>query len=482
VSTAREIVSTNPARPTEVVGRLASAGREEAEQAVQAARNALPAWRAAPASERASVLRRAAALMEAERDDLAALEVFEVGKNWREADADVCESIDYLLYYSDEMERLAGPRRLGTLPGEANAYFYESKGVAIIIPPWNFPLAICTGMTAAALVTGNTAIVKPASQSPVIAAAFTDLLRRAGLPDGVVNFLPGPGAEVGEWLVTHPGVHLIAFTGSREVGCRINRLAADLAPGQRHLKKVIAEMGGKNAVIVDSDADLDEAVLGVVHSAFGYQGQKCSACSRAIVLAPVYERFIARLVEATRSLTIGPPEAPEHFMGPVIDEQARQKILRYIEIGTSEAALALPPDMAFPNEGYFVAPTIFTEVSPEAVIAHEEIFGPVLAVIRANDFEQALALALDVDYALTGGVYSRLPAHLEHARRAFRVGNLYLNRKITGAIVGRQPFGGFNLSGIGSKAGGPDYLLQFVNPRTVTENTLRRGFAPRTTT
>jgi RHH-type proline utilization regulon transcriptional repressor/proline dehydrogenase/delta 1-pyrroline-5-carboxylate dehydrogenase len=478
VTTGREIISLNPARPVEIVGRAASAGREEVEQAVEAAREALPGWRNTPASERAGVLRRAAALMENERDELAALEVFEVGKNWREADADVCETIDYLYYYSDEMERLAGPRRLGTIPGETNTYFYESKGVAVIIPPWNFPLAICAGMTSAALVTGNTAIMKPASQSPVIAAAFTDILRRAGLPDGVLNFLPGPGEEVGELLVTHPEVHLIAFTGSRAVGSRINRLAADIAPGQHHLKKVIAEMGGKNAVIVDSDADLDEAVLGTVHSAFGYQGQKCSACSRAIVLEPVYDRFVARLVEATRSLTIGPPEAAGNFMGPVIDEQARQKILRYIEIGKQEATLALQQDIPFQSDGYYVGPTIFTEVPPDAVIAREEIFGPVLSVMRAKNFEQALEIALGTDYALTGGVYSRLPAHLERARRAFRVGNLYLNRKITGAIVGRQLFGGFNLSGIGSKAGGPDYLLQFLDPRTVTENTMRRGFAP----
>jgi len=478
VTTGREIVSIDPARPAQVVGRVASAGWEEAERAVQAARAALPGWRGAPAAERAEIMRRAAKLLEDERDDLAALEVYEVGKNWREADADVCETIDYLNYYADEMERLAEPRLLGAVPGETNSYFYESKGVAVVIPPWNFPLAICAGMTSAALVTGNTAILKPASQSPVIAACFADILRRAGLPDGVLSFLPGPGEEVGEFLVIHPQVHLIAFTGSREVGCRINRLAAELAPGQRHLKKVIAEMGGKNAVIVDSDADLDEAVLGVAHSAFGYQGQKCSACSRAIVLEPVYDRFVARLVEAARGLTIGPPEAPGNFMGPVIDERAMKKILHYIDVGMSEATLALRRDEPSPDEGYYVGPTIFTDVPPDAVIAREEIFGPVLSVIRAKDFDRALDIALDSDYALTGGVYSRLPAHLEQARRAFRVGNLYLNRKITGAIVGRQPFGGFNLSGIGSKAGGPDYLLQFMDPRTVTENTMRRGFAP----
>jgi len=478
VTTGREILSRNPARPVEIVGRVASAGREEGEQAVQAARRALPAWRDTPVGERAALLRKAARLLDSERDDLAAVEVFEVGKNWREADADICETIDYLQYYADEMERLGRPRLLGAIPGETNTYLYEPKGIAVILPPWNFPLAICAGMTTAALVTGNAVIVKPASQSPVIAALFVDLLRRAGVPDGAVNFLPGPGEEVGEFLVTHPEVHLIAFTGSREVGCRINRLAADLAPGQQHLKKVIAEMGGKNAIIVDSDADLDEAILGTVQSAFGYQGQKCSACSRVIVLDAVYDQFVARLVEAARSLTIGPPDAPGHFMGPVIDDRARQKILQYIDIGKTEATPALQVDVFGLGDGYYVGPTIFTDVPPDAVIAREEIFGPVLSVMRAQTLDQALEMALGVDYALTGGLYSRLPAHIEQARQAFRIGNLYINRKITGAIVGRQPFGGFRLSGIGSKAGGPDYLLQFLDPRTVTENTMRRGFTP----
>ncbi|MHB0935370.1 MAG: L-glutamate gamma-semialdehyde dehydrogenase [Armatimonadota bacterium] len=478
LSTGREILSRNPAQPAEVVGRVASAGREEAERAVQAARTALPAWREIPAEQRAGLLREAARLMEVERDDLAATEVYEVGKNWREADADVCETIDYLRYYADEMERLGRPRLMGEIPGEINTYFYQPKGLAVVLPPWNFPLAICAGMTAAALVAGNTVIVKPASQSPVIVAALVDLLRRAGAPDGAVNFLPGPGEEVGELLVTHPEIHLLAFTGSREVGTRINRLAAELAPGQRHLKKVIAEMGGKNAIIVDGDADLDEAILGTVQSAFGYQGQKCSACSRVIVLDSVYDAFVSRLVEAARSLTIGPPEAPGHFMGPVIDERARKKILEYIELGKREATLALQVDVSGLGEGYYVGPAIFTDVPPDAVIAREEIFGPVLSVMRAHSLDQALEMALDVDYALTGGLYSRLPAHIEQARRAYRVGNLYINRKITGAIVGRQPFGGFQLSGIGSKAGGPDYLLQFLDPRTVTENTMRRGFTP----
>lgn len=477
VVTGRDILSRNPAHPDEVVGRVASAGRDEAQRAVDAAQSAAAGWRNTPARERATLLRRAADQLTTERDELAALQVFEVGKNWREADADVCETIDYLRYYAAEMERLAPPRALMPLPGETNLFRYAPKGLAVILPPWNFPMAICAGMTSAALVAGNTVILKPASESPCIAAAFVDALHRAGLPPGILNFLPGPGEEVGEFLVRHPAVHLIAFTGSREVGCRINRLAAEVEPGQRHLKKVIAEMGGKNAIIVDVDADLDEAVLGTVQSAFGYQGQKCSACSRVIVLEPVYDAFVARLLDAAGSVTIGPPDTPGNWMGPVVSARAQKGILDYIKRGKTEATLALQREVKQP-EGYFVGPTIFTGVPPTAVIAREEIFGPVLAVMKARTLEEAITLALDVDYALTGGIYTRTPSHIARAARDFAVGNLYINRKITGAIVGRQPFGGFRLSGIGSKAGGPDYLLQFLDPRTITENTMRRGFAP----
>jgi len=481
VSTEREIKSLNPSRPSEVVGRTASAGENEARMAIEAAKEAFPAWRDTPGEKRAEYLFRAADIAEEERDELAAWEVYEVGKNWREADADVCETIDYMRYYGQEMVRLAAPRRLGSIPGEVNDCYYQPKGVAVIIPPWNFPMAICAGMSTAAIVTGNATIIKPASQSPVIAAKLVDILRRGGLPDGVVNYLPGPGSEIGDFIVTHPDVALIAFTGSREVGCRIYKLAAEVQPGQDHLKKVIAEMGGKNAIIVDSDADIDQAVLGTIQSAFGYQGQKCSAASRVIVLEPVYDQFLARLVEAARSLHIGPADDPANCMGPVIDAAAMRSILKYIEIGRSEAKLVLPParlageDIA---EGYFIGPTIFTDVPPSATIAQEEIFGPVLAVIKASDVDEALKIALGVQYRLTGGIYSRSPANIARAREQFRVGNLYINRKITGAIVARQPFGGFKMSGTDSKAGGPDYLLHFMDPRTVTENTLRRGFAP----
>jgi RHH-type proline utilization regulon transcriptional repressor/proline dehydrogenase/delta 1-pyrroline-5-carboxylate dehydrogenase len=446
--------------------------------AVESAKKAFPAWRDTDPQERAECLCRAARIMEQERDELAAWQVFEVGKNWREADADVCETIDYLNYYASEMVRLAKPRRLGPVAGETNDLFYEPKGIALVIPPWNFPMAICAGMTTAAVVAGNTVILKPASQSPIIAAKFVDIMMRAGLPAGVINFLPGPGSEIGDYIVQSPDIHMIAFTGSREIGCRINRLAADVVPGQKHLKKVIAEMGGKNAIIVDSDADLDEAVVETVRAAFGYQGQKCSACSRVIVLEPAYDTFLARLVEAARSINIGMPEEPGNFMGPVVDSGAYKGILKYIEIGKSEAKLALQRDVSHLGDGFFISPTIFADVPPTSTIAQEEIFGPVLAVIKAKNLDEALEIALGTDYSLTGGIFSRSPANIARARQEFRVGNLYINRKNTGAIVARQPFGGFKMSGIGSKAGGPDYLLQFVDPRTVTENTLRRGFAP----
>jgi RHH-type proline utilization regulon transcriptional repressor/proline dehydrogenase/delta 1-pyrroline-5-carboxylate dehydrogenase len=478
VEPAEEIASVNPARPAEVVGRTASATLADAERAVQAANRAFPAWRDTSARERADLLFRVAALARERRDALAAVEVFEVGKNWREADADITETIDYLEYYGREMLRLNRPRRLYPVPGETNEYFYQPRGVTVVIPPWNFPMAILTGMTSAALVTGNTVVVKPAIQSPVTAARLVDLLREAGVPPGVLNFVPGPGVEIGEFLVTHPKIHMIAFTGSRAVGCRINARAAELREGQDHLKRVLAEMGGKNAIIVDEDADLDEAVAGVTASAFGYSGQKCSACSRAIVHEAILDPFLARLIEAARSLRIGPPEDPGSTMGPVIDATAQRRIRDYIEAGEQEARLVLETDVSALGDGYFIGPTIFADVPPHARIAQEEIFGPVLAVLRVRSFDDALAVAMDTPYALTGGVYSRSPAHLEQARREFRVGNLYLNRRCTGAIVGRQPFGGFKMSGIGSKAGGPDYLLQFLEPRTVTENTVRHGFAP----
>jgi RHH-type proline utilization regulon transcriptional repressor/proline dehydrogenase/delta 1-pyrroline-5-carboxylate dehydrogenase len=478
--TARTLDSVNPAAPDEVVGTVAYGGRAEAEAAVAAARAAVPAWRDATPAERASVLFRAAELMRAETMELSALMTLESGKTWREANGDVDEAVDFLEYYGREMLRLGAPRRMGHAPGEHNVYFYQARGVALVIAPWNFPLAILTGMTSAALVAGNPVIVKPAGPTPVVAAQLVRILEAAGAPPGTVNFLPSPGDEVGDFLVRHPGIDLIAFTGSMEVGLRIISQAAQ-HPGDDGVKKVIAEMGGKNAIIVDTDADLDVAVSEVVASAFHYGGQKCSAASRVIVLEAAYDEFVRRLVEATRSLVVGPPDHPATRVGPVITADAREKIEGYVDQGKREATLAAvvePPEGGWPGGGFYVAPHVFIDVRPDAVIAQEEIFGPVVAVMKASDLDEALAIANGVRYALTGGLISRSPAAIARVRREFRVGNLYINRGITGALVERQAFGGFKMSGIGSKAGGPDYLLQFLEPRVITENTLRRGFAP----
>lgn len=476
--TDRELVSVNPAHPSQVVGRTYLASPKEAEQAVASACRAFPAWREAGASERADFLIRLARILRSRRDELAALQVFEVSKTWREADADVCEAIDFCEYYAREMLRLGPPRLLDPLPGETNVYAYHPRGVALAVAPWNFPLAISAGMVAAALVAGNPVIYKPSSLSPIIGGELARAIQDAELPPGVFQYLPCSGREVGPWLVDNPEVALIAFTGSREVGLEILQRASVVRPGQVVVKRVIAEMGGKNAIIVDADADLDAAVVGVVQSSFGFQGQKCSACSRVIVLEDAYDRFVKRLVGATRSLRVGDPVEPATQVGAVIDAQARERILHYIEIGMSEGRLLFQAEV--PNEGFFVRPTIFDGILPHHRLAQEEIFGPVLAVMKVSNLDEALEVANRTAFALTGGLYSRSPGNIDRAKREFRVGNLYINRKITGAIVGRQPFGGFRMSGIGSKAGGPDYLLQFMEPRTVTENTLRRGFAPET--
>jgi len=475
VSTEEIIDSVNPSNFSEVVGKVGLLSVEQAEQAMEAAKAAFPGWKNTPAKQRASILRKAGDLMELRRAELSAWSVLEVGKPVKEADAEVSEAIDFCRYYAAEMERLDAGYNYD-VAGETNRYLYQPRGIVVVISPWNFPLAIATGMTVAALVAGNCTLLKPAETSSVIAAKLTEILVEAGFPKGVYQFVPGKGSKVGAHLVNHPDTHLIAFTGSREVGCRIYAEAAKVQPGQKHLKRVIAEMGGKNGMIVDESADLDQAVVGVVQSAFGYSGQKCSAASRVIVLDSVYDTFIHRLVEATRSLNIGATELPSTQVGPVIDGNARSRIREYIEQGRQEAKVAL--EIPVPDNGYFVNPTIFTEVPPTATIAQEEIFGPVVAVIRVKNFEEAIAVANGTDYALTGGLYSRTPSHIQMAQEQFEVGNLYINRTITGAIVARQPFGGFKLSGVGSKAGGPDYLLQFLEPRTVTENVQRQGFAP----
>jgi len=382
------------------------------------------------------------------------------------------------MYYADQIRKLAGARRVDR-PGEENVYLYRPRGVAVVIAPWNFPLAILTGMTVAALATGNTVVMKPAEQSSVVAYRLMEILQNVGIPDGVVNYLPGVGEEVGPELVGSPDVHIVAFTGSRSVGLAINQAAAHAENQQNFMKRVIAEMGGKNAIIIDDDADLDEAVLGTTYSAFGYAGQKCSACSRVIVLESVYDAFVDKLVKATRDLKVGPAERPETTVGPVIDEEAFQRIQETIRHGKEFFPLLAGGDLPdLVSEGFYIAPHIFGDVDPASRLAREEIFGPVLAVIKVKDLDEAFDVANDSLYALTGGIFSRSPANLRRARNEMQVGNLYLNRGITGALVERQPFGGYKLSGIGTKAGGPDYLLQFLIPINVTENTLRRGFAP----
>lgn len=472
------LLSRNPSHKQQVVGKVAAATADDAILAIDTARRAFQSWSRTEVQYRAEYLELMANEMRQRRYELAAWEVVECGKPWAEADADVCEAIDFCMYYAQQMRELDAPQNVD-LPGEENRYFYRPRGVVAVIAPWNFPLAILTGMTAAAMVTGNTVIMKPAEQSSVVAAKLLEIIQAAGVPDGVLSFLPGSGEDVGPELVGSPNVDCIAFTGSRQVGLMINEQAAAPHVSQLGVKHVIAEMGGKNAIIVDNDADLDEAVVGVVQSAFGYAGQKCSACSRAIVLEDAYDEFLARLIEATKSLKVGPAEDPATDIGPVIDEEAATRILKFIEQGETEGSLVLGEvDPALSSEGFYISPHIFVDVPPDAKIAQEEIFGPVLVVFKAKDLTEALTIANGTDYALTGGCYSRSPANLKRVRLEFAVGNLYLNRPITGALVGRQPFGGFKLSGIGSKAGGPDYLKHFLIPINVTENTLRRGFAP----
>ena len=469
----------DPSDKERVVARVHYATTEQATRAVVSATTAFPGWRDTPVSERAGLLRRVAETFERWRFDIAAWQVFEVGKPWREADADVAEAIDFCRFYADEMERLSVPRRRN-VPGEWNEYFYDPRGPAVIIAPWNFPLAILTGMATAALAAGNPVILKPSEQSSRVGYFLQEALEAAGLPPGVANFLPGDGEEIGPLLVQDPRVTLIAFTGSRAVGLSIIEGAAPVRPGQREIKRVIAEMGGKNAVIVDEDADLDEAVLGVLASAVGFSGQKCSACSRVMVIGSAYEPFCTRLAEAVQSIKIGPAEDPATTLGPVVDESSRDRVLSYLKIGASEGRLLAQAEVPteWGGRGNYVPAAAFTDCSPDGRLCQEEVFGPVLAVLRAATLDEALRIADNSPYALTGGLYSRSPRNIERVRQEFRVGNLYINRKITGALVDRQPFGGARMSGVGSKAGGPDYLLQFLVPRTITESVMRRGFAP----
>jgi RHH-type proline utilization regulon transcriptional repressor/proline dehydrogenase/delta 1-pyrroline-5-carboxylate dehydrogenase len=469
--------SVNPSAPDEIVGYGSEAGIPEAERAVQAARAAFTMWSRTPFEERTRLLERAADILERRRFELSAVEVFEVGKPWNEADADIREAIDFCTFYAQEMRRLGRPKLTQQIPGEESYHHYWPRGVAFVIAPWNFPIAILCGMASAAVVTGNTVIMKPSEQSIICGAMLMQVFEEAGVPPGVLNFLSGHGSVIGAHLVDHKDVDLIAFTGSREVGLRIWQSAGVTRPGQRELKHVICEMGGKNAMIVDADADLGEAVGYSIYSAFGYQGQKCSALSRLILLEENYDRVMERLIPAAASLRVGNPEEAGIMVGPVIDEAAYRRILEYIEIGKKEATLGYQAKEV-PPHGYFVPPTIFTDVKPNMRIAREEIFGPVLSVLKVRDLDEALEVANGTDYALTGGFFSRSPANIERVKAQLEAGNVYINRSCTGAIVGRHPFGGFKMSGGGTKAGGEDYLLNFLIPRVVTENTSRLGLIP----
>jgi RHH-type proline utilization regulon transcriptional repressor/proline dehydrogenase/delta 1-pyrroline-5-carboxylate dehydrogenase len=469
--------SVNPAEPTEIVGYGTEAGTDEAERAVKAARTAFEKWRWTSFEERAQLLERAADILERRRYELSAVEVFEVGKPWSEADADIREAIDFCRFYAQQMRRLGRPKLTQQVPGEESYHHYWPRGVAFVIAPWNFPVAILCGMASAGVVAGNAVIMKPSEQSIVCGAMLMQVFEEAGVPPGVLNFLSGHGSVVGAHLVDHKDVDLIAFTGSREVGLKIWESAGMTRPGQRELKRVICEMGGKNAMIVDADADVDETIMYSIYSAFGFQGQKCSALSRLILLEENYDHVMERLIPAAASLRIGNPEQPGIMVGPVIDEAAYRRILEYIEIGKGEAKLAYQAKEV-PPHGYFIPPTIFTDVKPHMRIAREEIFGPVLSVLKVRDLDEALEVANGTDYALTAGFFSRSPDNIERVKARLEAGNIYINRSCTGAIVGRHPFGGFKMSGSGTKAGGEDYLLHFLVPRVVTENTSRHGFAP----
>lgn len=469
VKTTATIASLDPSNPDQVVGRVAEGKREHAERALQAALERFKTWQYVAPEERASYLFKAAKLIRERKFDYAAWMVFEVGKSWAEADGDVAETIDFLEFYGREALRYAAEQPVTKIEGEDNAMVYIPLGAGVVIPPWNFPMAIMAGMTSAAIVAGNSVVLKPSSDSPVIAAKFIEVLEEVGLPAGVVNFVPGGGGEVGGHLVQHPKIRFVAFTGSKEVGLHINQEAATSRKGQLWIKRAVLEMGGKDSIIVDEGVDLDEAAKGVVASAFGFQGQKCSACSRAIIHGKVYDAFVARLLPLVNAIQQGPPaDSKDHYMGPVVNEKAAHDILEYIETGKGEGKL-LAGGMRAPGNGYFIQPTVFGDIPPDAVISQEEIFGPVLALIRAKDFDDALRIANNTEFGLTGALYSNNREHLERARREFHVGNLYFNRKCTGALVGVHPFGGFNMSGTDSKAGGRDYLLLFMQAKTLSE-------------
>jgi len=468
IKTEDKFCSYNPGQKDQVVGVVSKANAELAERAIRAADAAFRTWSHTPVKQRAELALETARIIRERKFQYAAWMCYEVGKTWPEADADVAEAIDFAEFYAREILRLEQPEPLTSVYGERNFLRYLPLGVGVVIPPWNFPLAILTGMTLASVVAGNTVVMKPSSDSPVIAYKLFEALEEAGMPPGVVNYLPGPGGSVGDVLVEHPRTRFVAFTGSKEVGLQVNLVAARTVPGQIWVKRVIAEMGGKNAIVVDSEADLEAAVEGVTASAFGYQGQKCSACSRAIVVESVYEAFLDKLRDRVAELKVGPATNPDSYMGPVINARAKQSILNYIEIGKKEGRLMAGGEEA-PGPGHFIQPTLIADVAPQARIAQEEIFGPVLAIIKARNFDDALETANNTEYGLTGAVYTKNRQKLDKAAEEFFAGNLYFNRKCTGALVGGHPFGGFNMSGTDSKAGGRDYLLLFTQAKVVSE-------------
>lgn len=467
LETEKTIRSVNPANPSEVVGVTSSASKEQAIEAIEAAATAFESWKRVAPHERAAVILKAAALLRERRFEYDALLVYEVGKSWPEADGDIAEAIDFLEFYAREALRYADPPAVVPIEGERNEMVYIPLGVGAVIPPWNFAGAIMAGMTAAAVVTGNTVVLKPSSDSAIVAAWFVDLLAEAGLPPGVVNFVPGSGSVIGDVIVSHPSIRFVSFTGSKEVGLHINELAAKPQPGQKWIKRVVAEMGGKDAIVVAADADIDAAADGVVASAFGFQGQKCSACSRAIVDEKIYDRFLEKVAARVGRITVGDPADQRNSMGPVVNQAALDSISRYIEKGKSEGRL-IAGGGRVGESGYFLEPTVIADVAPDATIAQEEIFGPVLAVIKARNFDHALEIANGTEFGLTGSVYTSDDGKIERARDDFFVGNLYFNRKSTGAMVGAHPFGGFNMSGTDSKAGGPDYLLLFMQAKSMS--------------
>lgn len=461
--------SFNPAEKEQAIGIFQKADKDTGEKAMKKALEVFEEWKFVEPSERAGYLFKAAEIMRSRRLEIDAWEILEEGKGWLEADADVAEAIDFLEFYGLEMLRYGGEQPVVQIPGEKEELFYIPLGVGIVIPPWNFPMAILCGMTSAALVTGNTVILKPSSDAPKIGHLFMEILEEAGLPKGVVNYVTGSGSVVGDYLVQHPKTRFIAFTGSKEVGLRIVEQAAITREGQIWIKRVIAEMGGKDAIIIDNESNLESAVNGVLYSAFGFQGQKCSACSRAIVVTEVYDEFLNKLVEKTKKLTVGPTKLYDNFMGAVINEKAYNSMLSYIEKGKEEGGKLLTGGEPAEGNGYFIKPTIIADVKPGDTIEQEEIFGPVLAVIKAKDYDEAITVANDTNYGLTGAVYTLNREKIEKAKKLFHCGNLYFNRKCTGALVGAQPFGGFNMSGTNSKAGGRDYLLLFLQAKSVAE-------------